>query len=105
MKKNTIDFFLIKIDLLKIFSELIEQLNFKDKTKQFNFRKIDHIDNNKLSLISIFDNVSINQLNVDKVSFDQHIIIIGDISQPILNTLIKKILILNKFYHQLVFSI
>tara|TARA_B110000444_G_C18696146_1_gene526673 strand:- start:258 stop:929 length:672 start_codon:yes stop_codon:yes gene_type:complete len=90
MKKYTIDFFLIKTDLLIIFSELIKQFNFKDKTKYLNFRKIDHIDNNKLSLISIFDNVSINQLNVDMVSFDQHIIIIGYISQPMLNTLIKK---------------
>ena len=90
MKKNNIDFFFIQVDLLNIFSELIEQFNLKDNLKHLDFIKLDHIDNNKLSLISVFDNTSINQLEIDKVLFDQYIIIIGKISQSILKILTQK---------------
>ena len=90
MKKNNIDFFFIQVDLLNIFSELIEQFNLKDNLKHLDFIKLDHIDNNKLSLISVFDNTSINQLEIDKVLSDQYIIIIGKISQSILKSLTQK---------------
>ena len=84
MKKNNIDFFLIQVDLLNIFSELIEQFNLKDNLKHLNFRNIDHIDNNKLSFISI------NQLEIDKVLLNQYIIVIGNISQSTLKTITQK---------------
>ena len=74
---NNIDFFLVREDLLQVFSELLPQLNNnKDKAK-ITYNIIENI--NKNNFILILDNICLNKLIKDKAILNNYLFIIGEI--------------------------
>jgi len=75
---NNIDFFLVREDLLQVFSELIPQLNNnKDKAK-ITYNIIEKINEN--NFILILDNISLNKLIKDKAILNNYLFVIGEIA-------------------------
>jgi len=82
---NNIDFFLVREDLLQVFSELISQLNNnKDKAK-ITYNIIENI--NKNNFILILDNISLNKLIKDKAILNNYLFVIGEITIDMSNHL------------------
>ena len=110
MNKNNIDFFIFEKNLVDVFSELIEQLSIINKDKNLNFRIIDRLDNNQISLINILDSISVKKLEIDQINMNKYFFIIGNIPQSTLHMMISNkvrfehlstpinmILLINKF--------
>ena len=80
IKTNDIDIFLLNEELLSIFQELVRQF---DKNKeQIHFNLINTFDNNT-SLITVLDPITLENIINKKISLDNHIFIIGNISNEI----------------------
>ena len=74
---NNIDFLLMREDLLQVFTELMPQLNNKNKDK-ITYNIIEDI--NKDNMIVILDSLSLNKLIKDKVILNNYLFIIEEIS-------------------------
>jgi|TARA_B100001094_G_scaffold327142_1_gene384660 hypothetical protein len=83
-QNNNIDFLLMREDLLQVFSELILQLNNKNKDKII-YNIIEDV--NKSNFIVILDSDSLNKLIRDKVILNNYLFIIGKISADVDNYL------------------
>lgn len=81
---NNIDFFLMREDLLQVFTELMPQLNNKNKDKII-YNIIEDI--NKDNFIAILDSLSLNKLIKDKVTLNNYLFIIDEISLDAANYL------------------
>ena len=82
---NNIDFFLVREDLLQVFSELIPQLNNnKDKAK-ITYNIIEKINEN--NFILNLDNISLNKLIKDKAILNNYLFVIGEITIDMSNHL------------------
>ena len=82
---NNIDFFLVREDLLQVFSELIPQLNNnKDKAK-ITYNIIENINEN--NFILILDNISLNKIIKDKAILNNYLFVIGEITIDMSNHL------------------
>ena len=81
---NNIDFLLMREDLLQVFTELMPQLNNKNKDK-ITYNIIEDI--NKDNFIVILDSLSLNKLIKDKVIFNNYLFIIEEISLDAANYL------------------
>ena len=81
---NNIDFLLMREDLLQVFTELMPQLNNKNKDK-ITYNIIEDI--NKDNMIVILDSLSLNKLIKDKVIFNNYLFIIEEISLDAANYL------------------
>ena len=81
---NNIDFLLMREDLLQVFTELMPQLNNKNKDK-ITYNIIEDI--NKDNIIVILDSLSLNKLIKDKVIFNNYLFIIEEISLDAANYL------------------
>ena len=83
-QNNNIDFLLMREDLMQVFSELILQLNNKNKDKII-YNIIEDV--NKSNFIVILDSDSLNKLIRDKVILNNYLFIIGKISADVDNYL------------------
>ena len=81
---NNIDFLLMREDLLQVFTELMPQLNNKNKDK-ITYNIIEDI--NKDNMIVILDSLSLNKLIKDKVILNNYLFIIEEISLDAANYL------------------
>ena len=81
---NNIDFLLMREDLLQVFTELMPQLNNKNKDK-ITYNIIEDI--NKDNFIAILDSLSLNKLIKDKVTLNNYLFIIDEISLDAANYL------------------
>ena len=81
---NNIDFLLMREDLLQVFTELMPQLNNKNKDK-ITYNIIEDI--NKDNFIVILDSLSLNKLIKDKVILNNYLFIIEEISLDAANYL------------------
>ena len=81
---NNIDFLLMREDLLQVFTELMPQLNNKNKDKII-YNIIEDI--NKDNFIAILDSLSLNKLIKDKVTLNNYLFIIDEISLDAANYL------------------
>lgn len=81
---NNIDFLLMREDLLQVFTELMPQLNNKNKDK-ITYNIIEDI--NKDNIIVILDSLSLNKLIKDKVILNNYLFIMEEISLDAANYL------------------
>ena len=81
---NNIDFLLMREDLLQVFTELMPQLNNKNKDK-ITYNIIEDI--NKDNMIVILDSLSLNKLIKDKVILNNYLFIMEEISLDAANYL------------------
>ena len=81
---NNIDFLLMREDLLQVFTELMPQLNNKNKDK-ITYNIIEDI--NKDNMIVILDSLSLNKLIKDKVILNNYLFIIEEVSLDAANYL------------------
>ena len=81
---NNIDFFLMREDLLQVFTELALQLNNKDKHK-ITYNIVEKVNKNKFILV--IDNISLNKLIKDNITINNYLFIIGEISIDMTNQL------------------
>lgn len=84
IKTNDIDIFLLNEELIKVFQDLITQFG-KNKEK-INFNILSSFQNNT-NLITIFDSISLENIISKNFPLNNHIFIIGSIS----NEIIKKL--------------
>jgi DNA-binding response OmpR family regulator len=83
-ENNNIEFLFMREDLLQVFSELILQLNIKNKDKII-YNIIEDI--NKNNFIVILDSDSLNKLIRNKVTLNNYLFVIGEISSDMANYL------------------
>ena len=80
IKTNDIDVFLLNQEFLSVFQELIIQF---DKNKEKIYFNLINTFNNNTSLITILDPIALENLINKKISLDNYIFIIGNISNDI----------------------
>ena len=89
LESNNIDIFLKREELLKVFHELITQIEKKRLLSKETFKIVNHFNKNQFNPIIILDDVSLKDIINKNLTINSHVFIIGELDKKTTENLLN----------------